>query len=146
MNPRIACIKMITGNGISLRLRFATAAGAQTKAAVSAINIPDSLLLKSFFSSPSLLSSSFFAYEAIVPTIAKQISMPKSSSGISGSLSQIRATKAIQKGLVWKTTMTMETGANVTPQLRRKKSVWPNRLRTTRVHFFYFQGNIFTGL
>ena len=99
IKPRIACIKMITGKGISLRLRFATAAGAQIKAAVSAINIPESLLLKSFFPSASS-SSSFFAYEAIVPTIAKQISMPKSSSGISGSLSQIRATKAIQNGLV----------------------------------------------
>ena len=78
--------------------------------------------------------------------IAKHISIPKSSSGIRGSLSQIRATRAIQNGLVWKTTMTMETGASVTPQFRRKKSVWPNRLRITNVHFFSFQGNIFTGL
>ena len=104
------------------------------------------------FSSPSVIyassaasSSSIFAWDAMTPTMAKQMTIPRSSSFIIGSLSHTRAIIEIQKGFVCQQTITKDNGAIDTPKFIKKKLIWPEVLRINNVYFFYI-GKSLNGL
>ena len=72
----------------------------------------------------------------MTPTMAKQITIPRSSSFIIGSLSQIRAIIEIQKGFVCQQTIVRDNGASDTPKFIKKKLACPAMLRVNNEYFF----------
>ena len=91
-------------------------------------------------------SSSYSIYcIAITTTPVKHITIPRISSGITGSRSKKNATIEIQKGVVCLKTMIRASGARGAAVFIRMKFIWPVSVQTVKYPFLS-HGNIVLGL